>query len=56
MIEIIDLGLVFLQAFLATNKNKLPTQVVAAIQATIDALIAHKSDLLTKAAFEAERG
>lgn len=55
-IELIDLGLTFLQSFLGGMKNKLPAEVVTAIQATIDALASHKQDELTKANFEAQRG
>lgn len=56
MVVVIDLALVFLQTFLGNYKNQLPTQVVAAVQAALDALFAHKGDLLTKANFEAQRG
>lgn len=56
MIEIVDLGFTFLQMFLSKYKNQLPSQVIEALQAAIDALIAHKDDLLTKANFEAQRG
>lgn len=55
-IELLDLGITFLQSFLGGMKNKLPAEIVAAIQSTIDALAAHKQDELTKANFEAQRG
>lgn len=55
-IQLLDLGLGFLQMFLGGLKNKLPAEVVASIQATIDAIAAHKQDELTKANFEAQRG
>lgn len=53
---LIDLGISFLQSYLSGLGNKVPSQVVAAIQAAVDALNAHKADLLTKANFEAQRG
>lgn len=53
---ILDLGITFLQSFLQSTGQKVPSEVVAAIQAAIDALSAHKADLLTKANFEAQRG
>lgn len=53
---LLDLGITFLQQFLISTGQKIPSQVVAAIQAAIDALSAHKDDLLTKANFEAQRG
>jgi hypothetical protein len=53
---IIDLGIEFLQMFLGKLGNKLPVEVVTSIQASIDALAAHKQDELTKANFEAQRG
>jgi hypothetical protein len=53
---LIDLGFSFLQSFLGSLKNKLPANVVTALQAAIDALAAHKADILTKANFEAQRG
>lgn len=55
-ITLIDLGFAFLQNFLGSLKSKLPAEVAAALQAALDALAAHKADLLTKANFEAQRG
>lgn len=55
-ITIIDLVATFLQTFLGNMKSKLPAEVVTSVQATLDALFAHKDDLLTKANFEAQRG
>lgn len=54
--EVFDLAVAFLEGFLGTLKSKLPLQVTQAVQAAIDAIIAHKNDPLTKAAFEAQRG
>ena len=53
---LIDLGIGFLQMFLSKLQTKAPAEVVAAIQASIDALAQHKNDELTKANFEAQRG
>jgi len=55
-LTLLDLGIGFLQNFLGGLKNKLPAEIVASIQATIDSLAAHKDDELTKANFEAQRG
>ncbi len=53
----IDLGLTLLQAILSKyQKNKAPVEVTAAIQAAIDAVLAHKDDVITKAALESQRG
>lgn len=53
---LVDTGLSFLQGFLTSMKSgKAPAEVVAALQAAVDAVAAHKADLLTKANFEAAR-
>lgn len=52
----IDMGLSALHVLLSRNKNQMPAELVEAIQATIDALNAHRDDPLTKANFEAQRG
>lgn len=54
--NLISLGLTFLQAFLSSTKEKLPEEVLAAVQSTIASLTAHQKDVLTKANFEAQRG
>lgn len=56
MIVLIDLGLTFLTGFLGNIQNQVPKNVVSAIQAAIDALAAHKDDLVTKQNLEAQRG
>jgi len=56
MIELIDLGATLLETFLGKLKNQVPEQVTQAVQAAIDALNAHKDDLITKANLEAQRG
>lgn len=53
---VIDLGLTFLQSFLAKTGHALPAEVVTSIEAAVVALQAHKDDLVTKAALEAQRG
>ena len=53
---LIGLGIQFLEAFLGQTKAKLPVEVATSIAALISALNAHKSDVLTKANFEAARG
>lgn len=56
MIALIDLGLTFLTGFLGNVQNQVPKNVVSAIQAAIDALSAHREDLITKANLESNRG
>lgn len=56
MIELIDLGMTFLEMFLGKLKTQIPAEVVTAVQAAIDALAAHKQDLISKANLEAQRG
>lgn len=56
MIEFIDLGLGVLETILSKLKSQVPVEVVTAMQAAIDALAAHKNDLVTKANLEAQRG
>jgi hypothetical protein len=54
--NLIGLGISFLQAFLAKSQNRLPAEVLAAVEAAITALTDHQNDLVTKAALEAQRG
>jgi hypothetical protein len=56
MLELIGLGLSFLQPFLASLSNKVPSEVEAAVQAAVTALANHQADLITQANLEAERG
>lgn len=56
MIPLLDLGISILEAYLGQMNNQVPLHVVAAVQAAIDALAAHKDDLITKANLEAQRG
>lgn len=55
MIETVDLALGILETLLGKLKSQWPTEVATAVQAAIDAVAAHKSDLVTKAALEAQR-
>lgn len=56
MIELLDVGIQLGQMFLGKLQNQAPTHVLSAIQAAIDALVAHKDDLVTKQNLEAQRG
>jgi len=56
-ITLIDLGIQFLLQYLSGLKaGKVPTEIVTAIQAAIDALVAHKADIINKANLDALRG
>lgn len=56
MIELIQLGLSFLQPFLAQLHNQVPAEIEAAVAAAVDALAKHRDDLVTQANLEAQRG
>jgi hypothetical protein len=54
---LIDLGIALGKELLASlTKAKAPQDVLDAAGATVTALEAHKNDLITKAALEAQRG
>ena len=56
-LTLIDLGIQFLIQYLAGLKgSKVPAEIAGAIQAAIDALIAHKNDIITKSNLESLRG
>lgn len=56
-VGLIELGLTFLKQFLtALSSNATPITVVDALQAAIVALEAHKTDVMSKADWEAQRG
>jgi len=42
--------------FLGKMSNKLPAEVSSAVQAAIDAIAAHRKDVVTKVNLEAQRG
>ena len=54
--NLIGLGAQFLSAFLESSGNKLPAEIVSAVGNVISQLEAHKNDVVTKAALEAQRG
>ena len=56
-LTLIDLGLGFLQTFLSGLKSsKVPAEVVAAVQAAFDKLLAHKDDVISKSNLDSLRG
>lgn len=55
-IGLIDLGLALLETLEGKLKNKVPLEVTQSIHAAIDAIAAHKNDLITKVNLEAQRG
>ncbi len=56
IVPLLDLGIGVLETFLGRLKDHIPAEVAAAVQAAIDALFAHKNDLITKANIDAQRG
>jgi hypothetical protein len=56
LLPLLDVGLSFLQTFLSHTKSNVPSEVAGAVQAAIDAIAAHRNDLVTKAALDAQRG
>lgn len=56
-LTLIDVGLSFLQQFLTGIKGgKAPSEVIAAVQAAVDALAAHKQDIINKSNIDSLRG
>jgi hypothetical protein len=56
-LTLIDLGIQFLLPFISGLKGgKAPAEVIAAVQAAIDAIIAHKQDVINKANLDSLRG
>lgn len=56
-LALIDVGIGFLQSFLSGLKgSKAPAEVVAAIQAAIDAIFAHRADIISKSNLDSLRG
>ena len=54
---LIELGIQFFQQYLSNLKSaKVPLETAQSIQAAIDALIAHKGDIISKANLDALRG
>jgi len=56
-LTLLDVGLGFLQTFLGGLKgSKAPAEIVASIQAALDALFAHKQDVISKSNLDSLRG
>ena len=56
-LTLIDLGIQFLLPFISGLKGgKAPAEVIQAVQAAIDAIIAHKQDVISKANLDSLRG
>jgi hypothetical protein len=56
-LTLIDLGIQFLLPFLSGLKGgNAPAEVIASIQAAIDAIIAHKQDVISKSNLDSMRG
>ncbi len=54
---LLDLGIGFVKQFIASvSKNKAPQQILDAGQALLDAITAHKDDVVNKANLETQRG
>lgn len=53
---LVDTAIGLASALLGGLKNKAPVYVLSAGQAFLDALMAHKDDVVNKAALEAARG
>jgi hypothetical protein len=56
-LALLDVGLSFLQQFVSGLKSgKAPAEVVAAVQAAVDALFNHKADIISKSNLDSLRG
>ena len=56
-LQLIELGIQFLLPLLSSLKlGKAPAEVVASVQAAIDALLAHKFDIISKSNLDSLRG
>ena len=56
-VQLIELGIQFLLQYLSGLKgNKVPAEVLTAVQAAIDALLAHKNDVISKSNLDSLRG
>lgn len=55
-LPIVELFLSIGETFLGQLKNHLPAEVLQAVQSGLDALAAHRNDVITKANLEAQRG
>jgi len=56
-LTLIELGISFLTQYLGGIKGaKVPVEIAGAIQAAIDALLAHKQDIINKSNLDSLRG
>jgi hypothetical protein len=56
-LNLIELGIQFLLPYISGLKGgKAPAELIAAIQAAIDGLIAHKTDIINKSNLDSLRG
>lgn len=56
-VTLLDVGLSFLQTFVGGLKTgKAPAEVIAAVQAAVDALFSHKADIISKSNLDSLRG
>lgn len=56
-LTLIDLGIQFLLPFISGLKGgKAPAEIIASIQAAVDALLAHKQDIINKSNLDSLRG
>lgn len=56
-LTLIDLGIQFLLPFISGLKGgKAPAEIIASVQAAVDALLAHKQDIINKSNLDSLRG
>lgn len=56
-LKIIEIGIQFLLPFLSSLKwGKAPAEVIASVQASLDALQTHKDDIISKSNLDSLRG
>ncbi len=55
-VMLLDLGISFGQMFLDKIKNRAPSDLLSAGKSFLDAAMAHKDDVISKANLEAARG
>lgn len=56
-LQLIELGIQFLTPFIASLKwGKAPAEVIASVQGSLDALAAHKNDIISKSNIDSLRG
>ena len=56
-LTVLEMGIQFLGPFIASLKaGKAPAEVITAVQGALDAVIAHKADVISKLNLDAQRG